>query len=321
MENNKLKLNFFLAYYQSSKINKFLILVIKIIIIQTYSFIVKISDLLLGKQWQEKIPKLHNFFIKIISFNLNVLLGLINCGKLIPPPELTKIFGSGSFKDIGEEFLRHFIKLGGLKPNERILEVGSGIGQKVIPLTKYLTTGNFEGFDIVTEGIKWCKENITNKFPNFHFQLADVYNMLYHPEGKYEASEYKFPFEDESFDFVYLTSVFTHMRPKELENYFSEIVRVLKRKERCLITYFILNDESLTLINNKSSSLDFKYEFGVYRTVNKEVHESAIAYDIKFIREIYKKYGLTILEPIYFGYWCDREKVLSYQDIIIAVKE
>jgi hypothetical protein len=41
-----------------------------------------------------------------------------------------------AFKKNGEEFLEIYQKLCGLKPDERVLDVGSGIGRKTLPLTK-----------------------------------------------------------------------------------------------------------------------------------------------------------------------------------------
>lgn len=73
---------------------------------------------------------------------------------MIPPRR--KIFtGSGDFLQTGQEFLRYFKDLGHLKPNHRVLDVGSGIGRMAIPLTSYLNhEGSYEGFDIVPMGVE-----------------------------------------------------------------------------------------------------------------------------------------------------------------------
>jgi len=162
------------------------------------------------------------------------------------------------------------------------------------------------------------QKNISSKYPNFHFRLAELFNKRYNPKGKYKASEYKFPYGNESFDFVFAKSVFTHMLPQDMENYFSEIARVLRRGKRCLISFFLLNEESLKLINAKKSTLDFKYDFEKYRTIDPNTPESAVCYDEAFILGLYKKYGLKINQPIRYGSWCGRLNFLSYQDIIIA---
>jgi ubiquinone/menaquinone biosynthesis C-methylase UbiE len=226
------------------------------------------------------------------------------------------------FKKVGEEFLQYFIESGGLKPHERILDVGSGVGRMAIPLTKYLDErGRYEGFDPVADEIKWCKKKISSKFPNFHFQSVDIYNKTYNPKGRWKASEFKFPYENEFFDFAFLASVFTHMLPQDMENYFREVARVLKRGGRCLITFFLLNKESLQLINARKSILDFKYEFGEFRTTNPDKPEDAVCYDETFICGLYQKYGLRIKFPIHYGSWCGRRDFLSSQDIIVAIKD
>ena len=61
------------------------------------------------------------------------------------------------------------------------------------------------------------------------------------PKGRFRASECRFPWDDESFDFVLLTSVFTHMLPADREHYLSEIARVMSRGAKCVITHFILD--------------------------------------------------------------------------------
>ena len=53
--------------------------------------------------------------------------------------------------------LKQFIDLGGLKPEHRVLDIGSGIGRVAIPLTEYLNEkGSYEGFDVVELGVNWC---------------------------------------------------------------------------------------------------------------------------------------------------------------------
>jgi hypothetical protein len=110
--------------------------------------------------------------------------------------------------------------------------------------------------DIVKSGIDSCRERITPQFPNFHFQQIDVYNKYYNPHGACQPAEYKFPFADESFSFVVLGSVFIHMPPDDLEHYLSEVQRVLTKGGRCLITYFLLNEESSQLMATGNSTLD-----------------------------------------------------------------
>jgi ubiquinone/menaquinone biosynthesis C-methylase UbiE len=267
---------------------------------------------------KQKVRKIRNY---LANRNKARLFGVLT--PLVPgvedmfdgPPSLEE------FKRNGEEFLNIYKEICGLQPDEKMLDVGCGIGRKTLPLTQYVNEGAvYEGIDITKAGIDWCREKITPRFPNFHFQQIDVYNKHYNPRGKYQPSEYKFPFADESFSFVMLGSVFTHMLPDDLENYLSEIYRVLKRGGRCLITYFLLNEESLRLIETGDSTLDLRYVFDKYRTISREVPEQAIAFDEGWIRDLYRKLGLKVIRLDY-GSWCARENYLSYQDLILGVKE
>lgn len=245
--------------------------------------------------------------------NLGMLLGKRDA--FTPPKRLVGAIGGGSFEKIGHEFLGHFIGMAGLQPHERVLDVGCGSGRMAAPLTAYLTTGSYEGFDITPDTVRWCQRRITPRFPNFRFQLADVYSQGFNPQGRHAASEYRFPFESQSFDFVFLTSVFTHMLPKDMENYLSEVARVLKKGGRCLVTFFLLNDESVASMGR--SELTFQFDHGGYRVNDALNPELAVAYPEALVRLLFAKYGLSI-QSIRYGSWCMRSTYTSFQDIILA---
>ncbi len=228
---------------------------------------------------------------RIYFFPADTLDFLLGRRDALTPPKGRIFHNPNAFKRIGNEFFRYFVGLGGLKPDERVLEVGCGVGRMAVPLTSYLNSGEYEGFDVMPGAIEWCQENISSKYPNFRFQVADVYNKEYNPGGTHRASEYAFPYEDDSFDFVILTSVFTHMLPDEVSNYLSEIERVMKAGGRTIITFFLLNQESLKLIESGMSTIDFRYDFGVYRTKEKSTPEAAIAYQEDFVRNLYGERG------------------------------
>ena len=242
---------------------------------------------------------------------------------LVPPLELMHD-GPQSFREFkqnGDEFLRHYINLCGLRPDDRVLDVGSGIGRKTLPLVNYLSErGGYDGLELVKSGVEWCSEKYTTRYPNFRFHLIDVHNDLYNPTGKYKPEEYQFPFADEQFTFVVLNSVFTHMRQQEVEHYLSEIARVLEPRGRCLISFFLINQESLRLIQDGRSTIDLSHEMGSARVVSETTPEIAIGYDEDYINRLYNACGLEIQQPISYGSWCGRSEYLSYQDQVVASK-
>lgn len=244
---------------------------------------------------------------------------------LIPPEDMmmSSIGGIRGFKKAGEDFLKIFIEHGNLQPNSKVLDIGCGVGRIALALTSYLSEqGEYYGFDIDQKRVDWCESKYNSKYPNFHFEFSDVYNKDYNPTGTFKASNYQFSYANSSFDFVCLTSIFTHMLIEEIDNYISEISRVLKSDGKCLITYFLLNSESLTnlIVLNNQIKPRFRFKIKGGLTANRDLPEKAVAYHEQVIRSIYEKHGLNIEEAILYGSWCMRKNFLKRQDIIIATK-
>ena len=140
--------------------------------------------------------------------------------ELLPPDDLQAYVGPSPYHKVGAEFLGYFTNLCGLHPHEAVLDVGCGSGRLAVPLTRYLNNdARYEGFDLSEAAIDWCRENISTKFPQFRFQVSDVRNDAYAHRDKprIKAARYTFPYENNSFDFVFLTSVFTHMVRADME--------------------------------------------------------------------------------------------------------
>ncbi len=219
----------------------------------------------------------------------------------------------------GKQWADYFSKVCGLRSDEDVLEVGSGGGRVAIPLSEYLANGRYEGFDTSSRDVAWCRENITPRAPNFNFRHADILNQTYNPEGKIKPSRFTFPYGDSEFDFIYLTSVFTHMLPADVEHYFSEIARVLKPGGRWLATWFILDGEALAAIEVGSSAYDFKHDLDGYRVVDAERPEDAVAYPQAYVLDLYEQSAFEI--SVDLGQWAGRAPSptnLDGQDIIVA---
>jgi len=275
----------------------------------------------LKRQLLRLLPFSTKLALRRIYYFPNDLVDRLKGRDSLTPPQGMIYIGTGDFKEIGDNFKHYFIELANLQPNERVLDLGCGIGRMAVPLTNYLTQeGEYWGFDIVNKWIAWCKKHISSRFGNFHFQYVDLYNKIYNPKAKVKAIDFRFPFSDDYFDFVFLTSVFTHMLPSDLEHYLSEVSRVLKQGGRCLITFFLLNDESRHLIRTGRSNFDFKHKIEGCLTVDANEPEFALAYNENIVRGLFARYQLQIIEPIHFGSWCERATFLDFQDIIVAEK-
>lgn len=240
--------------------------------------------------------------------------------KNIPPRGLIYT-GTGDFIKAGEMYLAYFRQYGGLMPHHHVLDVGCGIGRMALPLTYYLSQdGRYEGFDIVETGINWCRKNISASNPNFSFQLVKLKNDLYSDSGM-EASSFKFPYDDKQFDFVFLTSVFTHMVPHEVENYMSEISRVLKKGGVCFATFFTYGKE---VPPSGKSYFTFPVDKGYFRLLSDKVESANVAFQYSYISEtLANKYSMKIKEFVP-GYWRDitqKSPGIDFQDIIVFSKD
>jgi SAM-dependent methyltransferase len=241
--------------------------------------------------------------------------------RLSPPDVLAQAVG-GAFHETGEEFLRHFVELGGLEPHHRVLDVGCGVGRMAVPLMGFLDArGRYDGFDVMADTVGWCQANIAPRDARFRFQRVDLQNRTYNRAGAAPASSFSFPYADGSFDFVFLTSVFTHMLPDDVRRYLSEIARVLAPGGRVLSTFFLLNAESLALIRSGLSPLfPFRHLREECRVMNDAQPEDAVAYDEDRVRAWYDARGLAWTRRPIYGTWCTRLHGLSLQDIVVARK-
>jgi SAM-dependent methyltransferase len=232
------------------------------------------------------------------------------------PPRSSVFVGEGDFRRVGLDLRRLFVELGGLRPEDDVLDVGSGIGRVAVGLTGF-TTGRYEGFDVVRAGVEWSRQAITPRYPNFNFQLADVHNRLYNPGGRWKASEYRFPYDDAGFDFVILTSVFTHLLPADRDNYLSEIRRVLRPGGRVFATFFLLDEESEPAVEQGRASFRFRVRGDGYRAISERAPERAVAYDRDEVLARFREVGLDPV--VYGGSWAGRESTADFQDVVVAV--
>lgn len=236
------------------------------------------------------------------------------------PPRGKIFIGPGDYVKLGEKFLGYFQDLAGLEPHHSVLDVGCGIGRMALPLTGFLNEkGSYEGFDIVESGIKWCNRHISSKYPNFRFQYTGLYNQLYNTFNKVDAGNFVFPYADARFDFVFLTSVFTHMMPAEVENYINQIGRVMKPGATCLMSFFIINCESEDLMIRRPTHMNFPINKGFYRLHSSQVDTANVAYDEDWLLDKIEKAGLK-MSSINYGQWCGRKNFFDYQDLVICSK-
>jgi SAM-dependent methyltransferase len=241
---------------------------------------------------------------------------------LVPPAHLRlyyyRTWSPKAFTRAGEQ-ARTELAIRGLRPEHRVLDIGSGIGNLAISLAGYLH-GGYDGVEIHPEAVAWCQRAITPRHPGFRFHRADLASQAYNPSGRVHASAYRFPFRDQTFDFIFLASVFTHMLPDAVEHYLHEISRLLVPDGVCVASFFLLNDETRAGVDQGHSFMTFSVQHpsGLCRLHDATIPEAAVAIEETFVQRIHDEAGLRIRD-IRRGRWWSGEA--DDQDVLAIVPD
>jgi SAM-dependent methyltransferase len=217
------------------------------------------------------------------------------------------------------ETARTELTIHGLRPEHRVLDIGSGIGNLALSLVGYLT-GGYDGVEIHAEAVAWCQRAITPKHSQFRFHRADLASHAYNPRGLVPPCAYRFPFADQSFDVIFLASVFTHILPDAVEHYLHEVSRLLAPDGVCVASYFLLNDESRAGVERGDSFMSFgvQHASGLCRLHDASIPEAAVALEETFVRRIHRQAKLRIRDVRRGRWWSGKA---HDQDVLAVVAD
>jgi SAM-dependent methyltransferase len=238
----------------------------------------------------------------------------------LPAPPNEDIYTGGSivdFRQIGVAILRSLIGYG-LRPDHRVLEIGSGIGRVAIPLTQWLNEdGRYTGIEIVQRGVDWCKQHISINYPNFEFIYLDIENNFYNPSGGVVVSE--LPLANAGFDVALFASVFTHLHEAETDRYIELMAKYIKPGGLFWSTWFLIEEGSAPLIHQSDkTSIMFTHRKTAAYYQNRDESTSAVAFDRDWVISCMEARGFLV-KDVLLGKWCERPTEYGgYQDLIVC---
>ena len=206
-------------------------------------------------------------------------------------------FGGEKFNFYSQLLGNTLVKECNLKPEQKVMEVGCGVGRTAVFLAGYLHDENFFGWDVDKVSLDIARNLPLFKKKKFRFQHVDFLNDLYNKSGG--KVTFSFPAADHSFDVVFLVSVFTHMYPNDIAFYIKEISRVLKPGGKCMMTCFLM-DYGI----GKELSFSFKQDNSYLN--NKQFPLQAIAFDRCFFENLFSENSLSVVKLLK-GSWRDTE--------------
>jgi SAM-dependent methyltransferase len=232
---------------------------------------------------------------------------------LVPPRRCLGFVGNSDFKLTGDEFLGHFRALAGLQADDRVLDIGCGIGRMARVLVGVLEPpGSYDGFDVSRPGIRWCQARYTVTAAPFRFTHVDLHHPEYNPGGTGDAAELRFPYPDASFDLAIATSVFTHLLDGAVSRYLAETARVLAPGGRLFSTWLLIDPGSPP----EGGAPVFHPTPGAAAVADPSAPEAAVAYPRDWVDARIQDAGLT-LRVYERGSWTGRPGA-SAQDLLVA---
>jgi SAM-dependent methyltransferase len=234
-----------------------------------------------------------------------------------PPDALLAGVGTGDYFETGERVTALLGKLAGLRRNDRVLDVGCGLGRLAWPISESLSgRGTYDGLDTVQLYVDWCRGNLGLDPARFRFHHADVQSSLYNTTGSVAADGYRFPWPDACFDLAIATSLFTHLLPNAAERYLQEIGRTLASRGRLFASFFILDEQGLAAVATGLTTPRLAVEIEHGRVDDAAIPEGAVGLDGRWLEDAFDRAGLDVTATR-AGYW-KGPPGLEYQDVVVA---
>jgi len=189
----------------------------------------------------------------------------------------------------GKDFWLSWLSSGYAKADSNILELGCGCGRVAHHLRGDWFTGRYTGVDIDREALEWNASHFPS--PKFSFLPSPHVSATYSSDSSDKGEPITFP-DDWEMDFIYSTSLYTHLLEDEVVNYTRESYRVLRPNGTMYMTFFCLDSVEL------GDRWTFKHKIGEAFVENIKYPEAAVAYTREFLERLCYSVGFSSVSII-----------------------
>ena len=181
---------------------------------------------------------------------------------------------------------------------DSLLEIGCGPGRLPIGLLRRVGAIKwYQGIDVDRKAIEWCTRFISRYHPTFRFEAIDARHERYNPAGQSMDERFSLAFAAESFDLIYLHSVFASMVENDVRVYAREFRRLLKPDGQVFLTAFVEEDVPPVTLNAEGYIMPCRGPLNVVR------------YERTFFFSLFTDHGLRV-ERFQPGVELDRQSAL-----------
>jgi SAM-dependent methyltransferase len=218
----------------------------------------------------------------------------------LPPNHLCLRVGAGNrivnghinFIQAGNDCWLKFLSRNYCTSHSDVVELGCGCGRLARPLRgphwSPWFEGTYVGVDIDSEMIEYCRGN----FPadKFKFILSPHRSMTYssdHLQGAQKTPSTFVIADEQSKDYVYSLSLYSHLLEEEVNEYLKESYRILRTGGIMYLTFFCIEHVEL------GGRWTFQHQRNNAYIESVKYPEAAVAYDEAFMIGLARKYGFS----------------------------
>lgn len=191
-------------------------------------------------------------------------------------------------------FWMHAFHAGLCRLNSTIVDIGCGCGRSALVLRDYKYkmerfAGSYIGIDVDKEMLEWCRTHFDRE--RFEFHHSPHVSRAYRAAGD-KNEYYRLPLADNSVDFVFSVSLFSHLLEREVANYCRESWRVLKEGQHMLMYFFSMDRLPPTYGDRHT----FRFQVGNAHVESLAIPEAAVAYHEAYLMSVAREAGFSSAE-------------------------